>query len=1203
MAMLGGALAASVSSVSAQVQVNGSISVDVTSSGRAFTALQYGSNATFFIPASTLTDPRLIQKTKQATSFLRYPGGQSSQLWGWASCELGSQYGNAIPCHPNRTDLVTPSQFARFAQATSMSEVVVTVNTNATAQENAAFVAFYNGNPADSRAIGVDQTGTDWKTVGFWAQQRVNTGITAPLGVRYWEFGNETYGGIVGDNNCLGYGWENTWSCDPVEIVRGTGSGASRKDGYRAQKAAMKAIDGSIQVGIPGVEAKNDQNNWSRRLLAEAGNEIDFLTVHPYYIYVPPENTPAGNAQILAYPQSHFAEIDNNFTTYERELGLNRQVPVLISEYNLTPNAYNDNNRRIEWMLNAMIMGDGVGQMAVRSRFLGVNEHTLFADNFNNTEYGLIKFDNDLSRMATYWAFALWKRFGSEVLPLNSSFNSSADLSVYAGRRNGKIVFYVINKSGSTQTARITLNGAARITGEFADTVVASSLSDTRPLFNGVANPSDDLSNAPGQTRSYSGGNSIDRAFPPTSITLLELTTDGTAPVPSTTPTTTTTTSPATPTTTATTVPGNPGTTTPTTSPTTIPGAAACATGNTVLGGGNTVQSSGCSIGDRVWNDANNNGLVDNGEAGIAGLNMMLLNGGSDTGQRVLTDANGGYNFGGLAAADGYRVCFEVPAGYAGSTGSGSTSAGQPDTSAPDPNNYLDNDDNGKTAGTLQCSGYIIVSDKLSKNLRVDFGLFAVGGVVPPPIAPTTPPTTAPTVPTVVPTLPTIAPTTTPTTTAAPSLPGRSIGNTVFNDRNNNGLQDSGEPGIGSVSLSLYDGFTFVKRTSTDSAGLYSFTDLPNNDNYQVCITNPTGYSNANGSGKLEAGQSDLIGADPNNYLDGDDNGRTTSFGHCSGFIIISDKLLKNERVDFGVFSTGATPTPTAPTTAPPTTPPTTAPPTTAPTTEPTVVPTLPTVPPTVVPPAPGYTLGNLVWNDRNNNGLRDSGEPGIAGVTATLFYNNERTATTSVTDASGEYSFVDLPASDAYQVCIAIPDGMVGSNGSNSTARGQKDAAASDPNNYVNDDDNGFYTRGLHCSGYIIVSAKLPSNQRVDFGLYSPDRAVSALSAVGYDPTGTRRVSGANPNFTQVLFQFPVEATLAAPTGSLSIRQVSGPAVTFTDASIANRTLNPNSPNGVAFGAVATIASPGISVVEVTYAGDAVWAPTTQTFTIVTFS
>lgn len=61
----------------------------------------------------------------------------------------------------------------------------------------------------------------------------------------------------------------------------------------------------------------------------------------------------------------------------------------------------------------------------------------------------------------------------------------------------------------------------------------------------------------------------------------------------------------------------------------------------------------------------------------------------------------------------------------------------------------------------------------------------------------------------------------------APSNTG-SIGDTVFNDRNANGIQDQGEPGIPNVNLILRGANgEEISRTTTNSNGIYGFTGLP----------------------------------------------------------------------------------------------------------------------------------------------------------------------------------------------------------------------------------------------------------------------------------------------------------------------------------------------------------------------------------------
>ena len=95
-------------------------------------------------------------------------------------------------------------------------------------------------------------------------------------------------------------------------------------------------------------------------------------------------------------------------------------------------------------------------------------------------------------------------------------------------------------------------------------------------------------------------------------------------------------------------------------------------------------------IGDRVWNDANSNGVQDSGETGIAGVTITLLGGGADgklsttgdnTSITTTTDANGYYQFTNLNPGTEYQVQYTKPTGYvstgSNSGGGASTSTGQ----------------------------------------------------------------------------------------------------------------------------------------------------------------------------------------------------------------------------------------------------------------------------------------------------------------------------------------------------------------------------------------------------------------------------------------------------------------------------------------------------------------------------------------------
>ena len=68
------------------------------------------------------------------------------------------------------------------------------------------------------------------------------------------------------------------------------------------------------------------------------------------------------------------------------------------------------------------------------------------------------------------------------------------------------------------------------------------------------------------------------------------------------------------------------------------------------------------TIGDRVWNDQDHNG-VDNGEPGVPGVTVILKDASGNEVARTTTDANGNYRFEGLLPGT-YSVSIEVPAGY-----------------------------------------------------------------------------------------------------------------------------------------------------------------------------------------------------------------------------------------------------------------------------------------------------------------------------------------------------------------------------------------------------------------------------------------------------------------------------------------------------------------------------------------------------------
>lgn len=91
----------------------------------------------------------------------------------------------------------------------------------------------------------------------------------------------------------------------------------------------------------------------------------------------------------------------------------------------------------------------------------------------------------------------------------------------------------------------------------------------------------------------------------------------------------------------------------------------------------------------------------------------------------------------------------------------------------------------------------------------------------------------------------------------------------------------------------------------------------------------------------------------------------------------------------------------------------------------------------------PQGSIGDTVWYDANSNGIQEPGEPGIPGVTLTL-YNagpdsrcgtaDDTTLATTITDSNGKYRFAAL-AAGTYCVMVTdstVPPGLVLTGGTN---------------------------------------------------------------------------------------------------------------------------------------------------------------------------
>jgi len=456
------------------------------------------------------------------------------------------------------------------------------------------------------------------------------------------------------------------------------------------------------------------------------------------------------------------------------------------------------------------------------------------------------------------------------------------------------------------------------------------------------------------------------------------------------------------------------------------------------------------SLGDRVWNDADADGIYEPG-SGEVGVNNVRLNLYQDTdGNGVFTPgvdqffattttftsggAPGFYEFKNLPAGN-YIVQVD-PLNFNG----GGPLSGMESTpvNAPNPNDNVDHDNNG-----MPLAGYGVVSNAITlstgsepagggnHNPTLDFGFTALLG---------------------------------------------SIGDTVWFDIDGDGVQDPNEPGIPGITVTLTpppgvdlgNGPGVPVTDVTDADGKYLFEDLPGG-NYTVTVTNPpAGLANtgdpdggANSTSKvtLPSGESNLnqdFGYQPDGTIGDtiffDVNGNGVQNPGDAGIPGINVQLDADYDGD-GVIDQTFTDT-----------------------TDGSGKYLFENLPPgdytvTVLNPPAGHTntadpdggfdntsdlslglsednldqdfgyqplgtIGDTVWFDVDGDGVQDPGEPGIPGITVTLtpplgvdLGNGPGVPVTDVTDADGKYLFENLPGGE-YTVTVTNPPAGLANTG-----------------------------------------------------------------------------------------------------------------------------------------------------------------------------
>ncbi|HLW64574.1 MAG TPA: SdrD B-like domain-containing protein [Gemmataceae bacterium] len=485
--------------------------------------------------------------------------------------------------------------------------------------------------------------------------------------------------------------------------------------------------------------------------------------------------------------------------------------------------------------------------------------------------------------------------------------------------------------------------------------------------------------------------------------------------------------------------------------------------GETITATATATLASG--IGHRVWLDSNGNGIQDAGENGVAGFTVYALSAGA-TIATTTTDASGNYLFSGLSAG-AYTIQFSAPAGDvfspqtqgsdptvdsnpngAGLTGPVTLSDGQVDNTIDagiypaasiGGNAWNDTNGDGVQQGTetnfpgvtvyLESSGSTVGATTTDASGNYSFTGLTVGSFTVQFVAPAT------------------YEFSTPASDNFTLIPGQKatanagldqnaeVGGNVWLDSNDNAVNDAGETNVAGVTVYLLNNSSATVGTATtDANGNYSFANLApgsysiqfvapagdffstsssdavtlisgqtnNNVNaglFQPAAVNGEVWSDTNANGVIDAGENGLAGITVD-LVSGtttltstttDANGNYSFAGLNPGsysvqFVAPVGDLFSTPSSDAFTLTSGETDSFNAGLYQ------------------------------------NGAITGNA-WLDTNANGVRNTGEPNLPGVTVYLLNSSNATIGTTTTDANGNYAFPNI-SPGAYEVTFSAPSG-----------------------------------------------------------------------------------------------------------------------------------------------------------------------------------
>jgi alpha-L-arabinofuranosidase len=452
-------------------------------------------------------------------SMMRYPGGGYADVFHWSVSRPALGSGNGYGFAPwwgesgNYGYMGSSTDFGSFVKVltNAQCQALITVDfgsgqkwsssadtsltiptTNAEPPEAAAWVAYANANTniyntANDVTLGTDSQGNNWKTAGYWAMMRaasplgtddgynfLRIGRVAPIGIKYWEIGNETFGtGYYDSDNDDGYSVNYAVAYPSTTNPRYGNANLSPAMYGKCLKnfsLLMKAVDPTIKVGAVVSTPPDDYSwdiynglRWTPQVLAQCATNIDFVIAHSY-----PYNGSLDNGTgLLPIPGTLYPEMINGTSPHtgtsaglRDEIAAQRSdatnVQIFITEFNYDGTLTNYVNAE-------PIIGPATSLFAADSYL------TWFELGVANVDWLEMSADTYLGGNSpptagdTYYAVQLAHGMAGAGDQLVSATSTNSQLRIHAAvQQSGKIGVLLLNENmTNTDTVTVSIPNAA----------------------------------------------------------------------------------------------------------------------------------------------------------------------------------------------------------------------------------------------------------------------------------------------------------------------------------------------------------------------------------------------------------------------------------------------------------------------------------------------------------------------------------------------------------------------------------------------------------------------------------------------------------------------------------------------------------------------------------------------------------------------